>query len=900
MPPQSLHDEATALVNAFASQRGDIHLFCPDAGHAVQSRDPNELAEFLAMHPDASVDLVTSSGDAIGLKLYGFGAPRWRRGVSTVERGAFIFLFEKEVALSGCPQGVHGVLLEDFWEARTRSHFRLSEIYSHQALSPGKVRISLGNSANQRPGSWAARDFSWLDLALKLQGQGRRREKTTDFLQGEAAGGTRKAVSMIANSILAVEFSSVQSIEEIRTKIMDRGLEAVLYTAHDHMSTTTEVNRDRFWKWANSQDTNVEQLIAYLETVEGLSPDLVKDARILDEGRHTKDGVMIVVEHDPVPRYQAVFPLKESFVFAKQARTQKEAILEWKKRFAGFCVEMGFRCREVDADPARSFRLPAREEGTQVGAWWIAGEPLNFLASPRSKPQASRVSLKERKAAEDAVPRIHGGPAAGTAFSAQSEAFEGDSDATKPGGPRSAQAAIVENDLASRDPDEAKHLRELNDQSALVVHGGKLRVLYEPKNAADEPKLLSVPDARVREAPRTFLREKPDGKGFEKIVPFELWLKWPYRREYEGLVFEPGRSNAQYYNQFRGWTIEPEPGDWSILRDHLLHVFCGADSELFEWLMTWLAHLFQHPGEKPGSAIVVRGSKGCGKSIVFDILARLLGSTFSKAADTRKLLGNFNAALDHNLLFLLEESHWSGDKAQEGVLKDLITSPYIAIEKKGIDSELKPNFSRVAILSNERWIIPATFDERRYAIFDCSDDRRGDQDHFRQMIRQMNDEGGLAAMLHELLNFEPTDGWDILRRPPETLGLRQQIEESLQGIDQFMFELLKFGCFESVECEEDSIEFYDDRPNRVSAKSMRAALDEFLKNNEAGRKRRPGYDVIDRAFREWTGGLSEMEALPGMQNRTRILTLPPLNEARSHAERSKGVRFDALDCNVSG
>lgn len=888
MASSSPLSDAKALLTAFKHKNGNIHLFSPGASRSIQSRDHEELGTFLEEHPDAQVDLVTSSGDAIGIKIYGAGAPGWQRGPTT-DDSAQIIMFKEDLELPAFPTATYLIQLDDLWEATTRPYFELREVYGYHVFAPDEIKISWGQTGQARSATWNIHRSSWLDFALRLQGRTGGRWAEDEFLQGEAAGGTRKAMSMISNSILAVDIVSGDPIEKIRDSIIERGLEAVVFTKQDHMKPYTEINRDKYWAWLDGQHPDLEQLKIYLEIEEGLLPELLRNCKIIDEARHTADGVMIVVEHEPVPRFQAVFPLAQSFVFATQAKTQKEAILEWRDRYAGFCGEIGFRCRYADTDPSRSFALLPREKEGRWEAWWIAGAPLELQAYP--KLRLGRVVATPGSKGVSGAPAGHGRGQIQVASSTSEcrTTMLADKPLDHAIERMMRRSEIVENDLAGRDPDEARHLLELNQKCALVPYGGKLRVLYEPQTPNDDLKLMSVQDARVMEAPRAFFRERAGGKGVEKVVPFNLWLDWPHRREFDGIVFQPGRSDDRNYNRFRGWAVTPKPGDWSILRNHLLEIFCHSDPELFEWLMTWLAQLFQYPGIKPGSAIVARGKKGCGKSIVFDFIAQLLGPAFSKAADTRRLLGNFNASLDHNLLFLLEESHWNGDKTQEGILKDLITSPLIPIERKGIDSELKANFTRLVMLSNESWIIPATFDERRYAIFDCADGRRNDHAYFQAMVRQMNEEGGLAAMLHDLLSFQPASGWDVLRQPPTTIGLLQQIEETLQGTDLFMFELLKYGIFEST--DDEAIELFEDRPCRITAKALRSAIDEFLKNNDAGRRRKPGYSAIDHAFREWTGGFSEMETISGMQNRTRILTFPPLGEARSFAERTKGVRF---------
>lgn len=50
----------------------------------------------------------------------------------------------------------------------------------------------------------------------------------------------------------------------------------------------------------------------------------------------------------------------------------------------------------------------------------------------------------------------------------------------------------------------------------------------------------------------------------------------PQRREYAGLVFAPGRDVPGYFNLWRGFAVEPRPGDCSKFLAHLRARLAGA------------------------------------------------------------------------------------------------------------------------------------------------------------------------------------------------------------------------------------------------------------------------------------------------------------------------------------
>jgi energy-coupling factor transporter ATP-binding protein EcfA2 len=147
--------------------------------------------------------------------------------------------------------------------------------------------------------------------------------------------------------------------------------------------------------------------------------------------------------------------------------------------------------------------------------------------------------------------------------------------------------------------------------------------------------------------------------------------------------------------------------------------------------MTWLAQLFQRPDSKPGSTVVITGEKGTGKSTLFDYVNQLLGRHGITVSQRKQIVGQFNGHLATTLLMVCEEAFWAADPQAEGVLKDMITNKSVLIEKKGYDPIQSMNYTRLALISNSEWVVPASLkDERRFFVLRCSNARQGDLDFF--------------------------------------------------------------------------------------------------------------------------------------------------------------------------
>ena len=269
--------------------------------------------------------------------------------------------------------------------------------------------------------------------------------------------------------------------------------------------------------------------------------------------------------------------------------------------------------------------------------------------------------------------------------------------------------------------------------------------------------------------------EGSDGK-IRPVTWAKAWHSHPDRRQYAGVEFWPNPDGAagmpNYLNFWRGFDVKPSPaGSCNIFRDHLLTNVCDGDPDLFNYVFGWMAHIVQKPRERLGTAIVLRGQRGTGKSKVGEVLGSLFSSHYFQVDDARYVTGQFNAHMASCLLLQADEAVWAGDKAAEGRLKGLITSETQMIESKGVDSIRMRNFLRVIMTSNEGWVVPAGMDERRYVILDVNPRCAQNRAYFAEMDEELNN-GGRERLLHDLLTFNlrQVDLWHL----PQTEALLEQ------------------------------------------------------------------------------------------------------------------------------
>jgi hypothetical protein len=344
-------------------------------------------------------------------------------------------------------------------------------------------------------------------------------------------------------------------------------------------------------------------------------------------------------------------------------------------------------------------------------------------------------------------------------------------------------------DVVKRDEDEGEEpehpVRALNKEYAFIKAGA-----YVLQETTDQKGKFTTIRMSPNDMHSWFTNDMIDGKPKSKE-----WMKLRDRRQYDNVVFAPQQQiDPRFYNLWRGFSVPPAatPNHPAVdqFLDHALNNVCAGDKKLCDWLIGYFAHMIQRPYEKPLVALVFKGQKGTGKNALVERVGALLGPHFMVADDERYLLGNFNSHLESNLFFVLDEAAWAGDKRAEGKLKGLITGSQHNIERKGIDHYTVDNLTRVAIIGNEKWLVPATQDERRFAVFNVGEGRKQDREFFHSM-RVGLEQGGYANLLRFLLDYD-ISALDI-NEAPATQGLIDQKHASLEPVQEWWLDCLETG-----------------------------------------------------------------------------------------------------------
>ena len=403
---------------------------------------------------------------------------------------------------------------------------------------------------------------------------------------------------------------------------------------------------------------------------------------------------------------------------------------------------------------------------------------------------------------------------------------------------------------------------------------------------------------------------KGDGS-FKKSGPaFDAWLADPDRMTFNGVAFDPrpvllARGERPHQMGF-AWSGDSlnlwmghryskhelrsseRYGSFDLFDDHLLDNVCKGDEKLWRWLWSWMSNLFQKPHQKPGTALVLVGDQGVGKSIVGQVLGRLCHPDhFVQLSNRQHLTGKFNAHLANRILVQADELFWRTSQDAAAALKSLVTEPKMLMELKGVDAVPVANHARLIITSNAHHVVPAALEERRFAVFPVGDRWRGDREAFGAMLGELR-AGGYKELLATLM-----DPWrhpwlfeGVQARPdpgiiPSTAGLLDQKLRSLPPVWAWWRECLSM---------ERVTEFDAEWPDEIERETFRRAFTTWA------RERRINDDVgpseLGRELRKVCPDLADRYRRGDDGRRCRSYRLPALESCRRAFEAAVGGEVD--------
>jgi hypothetical protein len=232
------------------------------------------------------------------------------------------------------------------------------------------------------------------------------------------------------------------------------------------------------------------------------------------------------------------------------------------------------------------------------------------------------------------------------------------------------------------------------------------------------------------------------------------------------------------------------------------HMFPRPEDQQFsKYLMQSYGHLVQHPEIKIGSAPLVIGEPGSGKTtLTYDIVRRLVGLQNAQLVDNKTLKGMYNSYAGDKHVLYFDEIKVQGRLDSEDIansMKNMVVGATLSIHAKFLSPFEIPNRVYVTATSNyDDAISLSSNKERRWAVYEHfpTRDRKTMKRFFTMMHAWMEGPRGPGVLRWYFSQVDIT-GYGPHDDPPWTLAKDNMIAKSQVREVQSLSEAMKNGAW---------------------------------------------------------------------------------------------------------
>jgi hypothetical protein len=272
------------------------------------------------------------------------------------------------------------------------------------------------------------------------------------------------------------------------------------------------------------------------------------------------------------------------------------------------------------------------------------------------------------------------------------------------------------------------------------------------------------------------------------------------------------KGNMIYANLWSKFEVEPakNPVPDAAVRpfiDHIMEVIACGDPERYHWVMAWLADIFQDPGNKPNTCLILTGVQGAGKDFLGRAMARLMGQhLYHNAGKLNALLEKHNHMLSGRLLLHAEETASHQQRAASMDLKSLVTSTTIEINPKNVNQYSVDHCARIMLTSNsaDPVMLEPTRGDRRYTILETSEHRKilkdGDanEKYWEQLWEWIKEDVNASNLMRWFKDFKYDKR--TIRKPLNTRAKQEAQAQHIPPVAAWLVTRLREDFIISEEC----------------------------------------------------------------------------------------------------
>ena len=278
-------------------------------------------------------------------------------------------------------------------------------------------------------------------------------------------------------------------------------------------------------------------------------------------------------------------------------------------------------------------------------------------------------------------------------------------------------------------------------------------------------------------------------KDKKKIVTvWNVFEENMFKLTIKGIKFNDSDENV--LSIFRGYKYDIlDAYDKAIISDFLSlirEVICDNNEEIYNYVISWIACMIQHPGLKNETALILKGLQGTGKNTFTNVICELLaGYSVKNVTDISELTGSFNSVVESKMLIVLNELSNCGSEKQLNfnALKSIITDDTIRINEKNQPRRTAENVANFIFVTNNSFPVKIETGDRRYIVMYVNAIHKGDMDYFTKLHKSFTKEfyDNLLTFFakYNIEGFNP-------RNIPMSEAKRDIIEASYSEFDEWI------------------------------------------------------------------------------------------------------------------
>ena len=192
-------------------------------------------------------------------------------------------------------------------------------------------------------------------------------------------------------------------------------------------------------------------------------------------------------------------------------------------------------------------------------------------------------------------------------------------------------------------------------------------------------------------------------------------------------------------------------------------------------MVQWIAHIFQHPEQRPSWHLMLPSDTGTGKGFLVESILHPLLKHTSVVSSFSKITGQFSTLVEDNLLILFDDCKANSNSVQTQ-LKSMLSEERQHVEHKGKQGKMIKIFARYILASNEAKPLHLDESERRWFVLKHLEHRL-DRAETQQAIKDLADWLAQPESLCKVYNYfmSVSLGDFNPKNPPITDGLKKLI-----------------------------------------------------------------------------------------------------------------------------